>query len=669
MAINPLQDQLEKAVAAHRAGDLAEAEAGYRRILAVSPKHPGTLNLIGVALTQAGRADEGLEFLKRAAKAAPTDDGILFNLGTAELAANRPERAMRAFSDAVRRNPANAGALLNRALLREQRGRFEDAEADYRAAMAAAPTWVKPARALAMLLLARGRPMDALDAADHAVAADPTSPDAGHARGVALIHAGFPEEAVAVLEALVAEAADPVAVGLDLATALIALERREEALALLEDMARRAPTDGAVSHNLAKLYQELARPTDALETINRRLAEAPKDVDALHRRATILEQVNEPERAEADVEAGLAQDPRHAGLAFVAAKLDRRAGRIERAMERLGRAAAASTALPGFNVDVAFENAQCLDALGRHDEAYAAFADANAKAAASIDSRRARARNQDLLDGLRDLADGPNLARLPVSALSDECPDPVFMIGFPRSGTTLLDRVLDAHPDLAVMEEHPILVTLGLSRPGYPTYLPDLTETERRAMRAEYFGQARGDMGQTPARLVDKLPLNILHVPLIRALFPDGPIILSLRHPADVVLSCFMQNFRLNAAMSTFTDLDAAARQYDQVMTLWSRYVEVLGVDAIEVRYEDMVSDLESVARRVLDGLDVPWSDSVLAFRDHLKGRVIATPSYAQVAAPIHSGAVGRWTAYRDHLAPVMPILEPWIDRWGYSAG
>ena len=167
--------------------------------------------------------------------------------------------------------------------------------------------------------------------------------------------------------------------------------------------------------------------------------------------------------------------------------------------------------------------------------------------------------------------------------------------------------------------------------------------------------------------LVDKLPLNLVHLGLVRRLFPDAKILLALRDPRDVVLSCFMQTFELNTAMVHFLDLCDAARLYRTVMALGTVYQQRLGLDLLSYRYEDLVAAPESTARQVFAHLGLPWDDCVMRYYERRAGRAVATPSYQDVTRPVYSRAVGRWRSYRGEMAAALDLLLPAVTAFGYA--
>lgn len=258
---------------------------------------------------------------------------------------------------------------------------------------------------------------------------------------------------------------------------------------------------------------------------------------------------------------------------------------------------------------------------------------------------------------------------------------PVFIIGFPRSGTTLLDSLLRGHPELEVFEETDAVSSLvnrlvgpaddGLSR------LARLSEQEAVALRALYFeGLARrraaknaAEQGRPGRRTpVDRFALNIIYLGELCRVFPQARFILALRHPADCVLSCFMQTFYETSANASFHTLEDAARLYDAVFSLWRQQVEALKPRLIQVKYESLIDDPEQTCRPVLDFIGATWRPELLDHQRAARERAfISTPSYNQVIQPLYSQAKGRWRRYSRELAPVLPILEPWRCYFGYD--
>ncbi len=306
------------------------------------------------------------------------------------------------------------------------------------------------------------------------------------------------------------------------------------------------------------------------------------------------------------------------------------------------------------------------DRLGRPAEAFAAFAAMNrASEAASPPPPGPGYRETVAAAAARTTPEW--VAGWTRFEVAPEPPAPIFIVGFPRSGTTLLDTLLMNIPTMHVLEEQPLLrrIEAAIAPDGD---LGRMSAEEARGIRAYYYQLLEGIAPPPPgSTVVDKHPLHMARMPLIQRVFPEARIILVERHPCDAVLSCFMANFTPNRAMRSFTRLEEAARTYDAVFDAWTKAEALLPIRVHRIRYERMVEDLESEMRPLLEFLDLPWDPGVL---DNQKAAAergqVRTASYSQVVEPIYKRSSGRWERYREHLQPVLPILAPWVEKLGY---
>ena len=248
----------------------------------------------------------------------------------------------------------------------------------------------------------------------------------------------------------------------------------------------------------------------------------------------------------------------------------------------------------------------------------------------------------------------------------------VFLVGFPRSGTTLLENVLASHPDVTTLDERDTLGDLTqqflVNDAGFKR-LRDLQPAEISELRAGYWRRVRKfNAGIDGKVVVDKYPLTSIKLPLVAKLFPSAKILFAVRDPRDVVLSCFRRNFAMNTSMFEFLDIARAARFYDAVMTLSAVYREKLGLAWLQVRNESLIEDFERRAREVCEFIGVEWNAQMRDFAEHAKSRIIKTPSSVQVVRGINADSVGLWRHYEKEMAPALPILAPWVKTFGYEA-
>ena len=256
----------------------------------------------------------------------------------------------------------------------------------------------------------------------------------------------------------------------------------------------------------------------------------------------------------------------------------------------------------------------------------------------------------------------------------DAMESPVFVVGFPRSGTTLVEQMLAAHDRFVSTDEQPFVRRMvewmdarGLP---YPDALAVLSVEDLDALREVYWSAVREVAAIRPGvRLVDKNPLNMLALPMMRRAFPKARIIYCQRHPCDAILSCYLQQFRDPDLAAMCASIERLAHEFAAFHSHWRHHVEVLHADVLTCRYEDLVTDVDAGLARLGAYLDVADAGMMKNYRARAQARgFISTPSYAQVVEPLRTDAIGRWRRYREAFAPVLPILQPVLDHWNYDA-
>jgi len=423
--------------------------------------------------------------------------------------------------------------------------------------------------------------------------------------------------------------------------------------------------------NLGVVRRQRGRHHEACRALERAVALQPDYGLALANLAGAQEQSNQPDRARATAERALRHLPNDPVATLVLARLDRADGNSEAALERLD--GLLGTPLPAdLLARLQSERGQALDRLGRAEEAYAAFAAANeargsTPAAAQLPPDGYPALVRTMSEATEELlAHGARLAA-PTDGLA-----PIFLVGFPRSGTTLTERILAAHPALRGSDEVPLLEgvlrDLGATGPAVIEALLQLDEAGRDRLRERYRELAEVQLGPSADRLVDKLPLNLVYLGALGILFPDAPLIVILRDPRDGCLSCFMQDFVLNAAMVQLLDLERIVALQEQVLGLWLDHREAAPQDWMELRYEDVVADQPAAAARLLEHVGVPWDPAVTRYWEGARGTHISTPSHQDVGKPIFTRARGRWRRYEPQLSDVRGRLDALATRLGYDS-
>jgi Flp pilus assembly protein TadD len=416
-------------------------------------------------------------------------------------------------------------------------------------------------------------------------------------------------------------------------------------------------------------------PAERLARLAVRLA--PRSPAALNNLALCLSRIHREDEALPVSRQACELLPDDPGCNILLATLEARLGRRDTCLARLQHVIALDHD-PDQTARAWLETGVVLDQMGRYGEAFAAF---SRSAEARRHSAKLAALDRELLfDSIRQSHEAidPLLGRWPVDGVvNDGLPVPAFLMGFLRSGTTLTEQVLGAHPDVLVTDESGIVheLTLELGRisgvTGNQAQAVRTLEVEPlRQLRQFFWRRMREEYGDDALckQLVDKNALNTLQLGLISVVFPEAKILFALRDPRDVCLSCFGQAFAPAPATVNLLSWQGIARQYAAVMGYWLAIRETMPPSSwLELRYEDTVGDFETAYRGVFAFLGLEWRPEVGRFHERAKGRFISTPSYAAVAQPLYSGAIARWKHYENQLGEITPLLEPFIAAFGYS--
>ncbi len=316
--------------------------------------------------------------------------------------------------------------------------------------------------------------------------------------------------------------------------------------------------------------------------------------------------------------------------------------------------------------------AKSYDFIGLYSEAFKHFSISNEIVQKSIKDKFSKDRYLNLIKGKLDLSQN-NFIKSDLTKNTYEGPsDPVFLIGFPRSGTTLLDTILRSHKSLKVLEEKSLvdelIKKLNQIIGGDLSRLHLLNNNTILELRNLYFNKRKDLVGfSNKVVYIDKMPLNILYVAELNKIFPKAKFIFALRNPYDVVLSCFMQPFVPNDAMSNFFNLEDTVKMYDLVMELWKRYEEILLLDISIVKYEDVVCNFDITIKKLIKFINVNWSEELKKFYLNASNRgIIHTPSYNQVNMPLYNQSILRWKNYSDKFSNLDLKLQKWIRIFGY---
>jgi tetratricopeptide (TPR) repeat protein len=451
--------------------------------------------------------------------------------------------------------------------------------------------------------------------------------------------------------------------------------RFREAVDVYDAALKQAPRATQLRFNKACALEEMSEVSRAAREFERVLDAEPRNAEALAHLANLAAQRGDVKTARDFATRALQSDPRQSAAVLALAGADIEEKKFEDALTRLKPLTAAKGGSM-VNRSIALGlSGDALDGLQRYDEAFAAY-DASKTTLKALyqplyekpGSETAHARVTRLEKFFESAPEDMWKARKSNTASGKTH---VFLVGFPRSGTTLLEQILASHPDVTAMEERDCLIDAQnefLATPEGLERLQNMHGDELDAAREAYW-QRVSEANITPSTpvFVDKMPLNTVLLCLVAKLFPQAKILFALRDPRDVVLSCFRRRFGMNAQMYELITQKGAAQYYDAVMRLADIYRKKLGLDIHDLRYEAMVADLKTEMRGVCDFLGLPWDDSLRDFADRAKARSIDTPSAAQVARGLYTQGAGQWQHYAVQMAPILPLLALWLSYFGYS--
>ena len=485
------------------------------------------------------------------------------------------------------------------------------------------------------------------------------------------------EESLRLLQRAVTISPGDVGARNALALCLQRLDRPAEALHHVDELLKKHPDLGFAHANKGNALISLGWLGRAKQSHLRALELEPGNLAATAALASIATHRGEHDEARRWAEQALKLAPGFPDAVLSLAAAELASGASPKAETLLHQLILDSRAGPSDKARASGLLGDVLDTLGRYAEAFDAYSACN-EALRQIHRRFASGTSMlaytRALSAAMEGFNGQAWAQDPsVDAGSARALGHVFLLGFPRSGTTLLEVVLDGHPQVASIEEHELLTDAVLKFMREPlnfAALAQADESELSTLRAAYWEGVRNAGIEVAGKMfVDKYPLNTLKLPLIARLFPRAKVLFASRDPRDVVLSCFRRRFKMNPAMYELLTLPGAAAFYAAVMHFADRVRPLLGLDWHEVRYETLMADLAQETRAICEFLGLKWQADMSDFAARVQAREHATPSTAQLARGLDRSGLDHWKNYSAQLQPILAVLEPWVQRLDTALG
>lgn len=581
-----IQNILQQAVQAHRAGDLASAGRLYRAVLKQDPTQVDALQYLGVIAMQCGRFDEAVRTIGQAVDLSPDDPHMHANLGNALL----------------------------------QLGDIGMALEHYESALAIDPNLIEVRRNLAMALLAQDRASDALREIMKAASQAPRSLEVQVTLGNILGKAGRSDEAIVCFERI---------------------------LSVRPDI---APIHG----NLANVLRRVGRIDEAITHYNKALSLAPDYAESHYDLGIAHEVLGDRAAAEASLRKALEVDPRCSKAWRALANLQKN-NLCDADLATIDMELESKEATDEQRTHLEFAAGKCREDRREYGKSFEHLERGNALRRASVSYNLER--DQTVFDNIRRVTDAAFFDRW--SGVGSDDATPIFIVGMPRSGTTLAEQILASHHSVFGGGELATLYTALASqftlRHGfdYSAGIEAATADELRAVARQYLDSIRA-LGGEARRVTDKLPTNFLNLGLISVLFPKATIIHCTRDPRDTCFSIYKHYFSASGHDYAY-DLEELGTYYNLYRSLMSHWAKVLPISIHELNYEAIVTDVEVSTRALLEACALPWDAACLDF--HQTRRPVATISSDQVRRPIYSDSVAAWRRHEEKLAPLLRIL------------
>jgi tetratricopeptide (TPR) repeat protein len=547
--------------------------------------------------------------------------------------------AVESFEKVLAVKPGSAATHVNLGVALKKQGETKTAITHFKKALAIKPDYADAYYNIGTIYADQGKLEKAIAVYNQAIAIEPDYAEAFYNMGVILQEQGKLEEAI---------------------------EAYTKALAIKPDHAE-------AYSNMGVTLQEQGKLEEAIEAYNKALAIKPNYADAWSNGAEALEKWNKLEQLDLWLERAFQiLEPVPSDINFMKSKL------LWRNKDKQGAIKIISNIDFGAITSIRKRDylnlkAKCCEASKDYDLAFNCFKDMNEYATKSKDYLTLDPESyfQNIKDQLTIL--NSNSSKNLVGRVTEQTDVvPVFLVGFPRSGTTLLDTILRSHSSIDVVEEQPAVRSAleFIQKSGFSAIEQALPQEVLVGARKAYITELikHTEYVDNKSILIDKLPLNLLEIPLIRQLYPRAKFILALRHPLDTILSCWMQNFKLNPAMANMVDLARTVEFFCLSMETFKICKTKYNLNVHQIKYEDVLENFRGEISALLEFLDLGWEDQMENYQKTAlnRGR-INTPSYSQVVQPIYQDSKYRWLNYENHLKQYITQVQPWINEFGYS--
>ena len=686
--VTPAQ-AMDQARQLYTSGRFDAAARIVNAVIAARPKDADALNLGAATALALGQFEDAVAFMDRAVNVVPTNAVFLANLAEMRRRAGDAEGGLNAARRAVAAGPNVAIAQANLGIALYQAGDLDGAEAAQKAALEIDPKQPRAINNLGSIARERGDRGAAADLYRRALRLAPSDDEIASNLGTVLVEDERSDEALRLLlPYLRARPNVPAEIHAVIGRAHLREDNLDDAERAFRTAIGRDPRHVTAHIGLSQVIQQKNHPDKALAIVAAAARIDPDNASAHHQAGTCLAELGEPEKARGAFKRALEADPEfHSAIislgylamelgdeaearamfdSAVALKPDDFGGHL--GLVRLGRVKADDPAMlaleesagkldtmpPKRAIAMHYALAKGYEDQKRFDEAWPHYASGAALKRAEVEYDAANF--DDRVDHIIEVMDAATIDRLRRAAVTSD--KPIFVLGMPRSGSTLIETILASHPQVhGAGELHDLQRLLPMDNGDPETRYPHvITKLGGKAASriADAYVEGLGKRAPDSPHVTDKMPANFLYLGLIHALMPSAKIVHTVRDPMDTCVSCFTRLFD-RAQLHSYDQIEIARyfNAYRRVMDHWR---SVLPDNAfLDMEYEELVADFEPQARRLVDWCDLPWDEACLDF--HQTKRSVRTASVTQVRQPVYKSSVLKWRAYEDHLAPMIETL------------
>jgi len=660
---------LNQAIRYQSEGNIVQAIKCYEFLIRKEFQESVVFANYGIILINLGRLQEAEVSIRKAIELNPKDALLHTNLGGILKDLGEIKQAEVSIRKAIELNPKYANAYLNLGIILSDLGNLHEAAISTRKAIELNPDYAIAHLNLGNILKDLGEIKQAEVSIRKAIELNPDYAIAHLNLGNILSDLGNLQEAAISTRKAIELNPNYAIAHLNLGSILSDLGNLQEAALSTRKAIELNPDSADAYLNLGNIFSDLGKIQQAEVSIRKAIELNPDLADAYFNIFRIYEKINNLEKLKELLHEFNSINCVNNELLIFRARLSFRNKEYKTAKELIDNISSKWIEKNNSVKQIMYWNYKAFieDKIGNYDNAYYCFEKSQKN------SNNDRFDKDSYLNFINSYKKNIINKKTIIHRFNDGIEDSnlSFLIGFPRSGTTLLDTILRSHKDIEVIEEKPLIATIEEllieKFNGKLDNLCNISENNIIKLREKYFELLKKYKTKDANITIDKLPLHTVSLPLINLLFPNAKIIFTHRHPYDTVLSCFQQSFKPNNAMMNLISLKSSSIIYDQVMDAWDIYKQNLNLNFITSKYEDLIEFFDCHTLKILKFLEVEWDENIKNYRQTAIDRVkIDTPSSSQVVQPLYKSSIEKWKNYEKYFRDCHQFLDKWISYFDY---